>query len=60
MITKTKLKQQIDSFPEEFPLDELIEKLILIDKIERGKEQSDKKETISEIELDKEIEKWFK
>ncbi|HZJ19185.1 MAG TPA: hypothetical protein VFD35_02370 [Pricia sp.] len=60
MITKTKLKQQIEHFPEEFSLDELIERLILIDKIERGNEQSKNKETISEDELDAEIEKWFK
>ena len=60
MITKTKLKEQIEKFPEEFSLDELIERLILIEKIEKGNKQSENQEVISDENLDKEIEKWFK
>ncbi len=60
MISKTKLKETIDKFPESFTIDELVEKLILIDRIDRANQQSEKGETISEEELDKEIEKWFK
>ena len=60
MITKNRLKEQIEHLPEEFTIDELIDRLILIEKIERGIKQSDKGEEISEQELDKEISKWFK
>jgi hypothetical protein len=60
MITKTQLKQSIDELPERFTLDELMDKAILIDKIERGNEQSEKGETLSEEELDIEMAKWFK
>lgn len=60
MITKNRLKEQIEHLPEEFTIDELIDRLILIEKIERGTKQSDKGEEISEQELDKEISKWFK
>lgn len=60
MITKAKLKETIEEFPECFTIDEVIERLILIDKIDRANQQSEKGETISEEELDKEIEKWFK
>ena len=60
MIRKTKLIETIDKFPETFSIDELIEKAILIDKIERGDEQSKKGDTISEDELEKEMQKWFK
>lgn len=60
MITKTKLKEQIEHLPEEFSIDELVERLILMEKIERGNIQSEKGEIISESGLDKEIEKWFK
>ncbi len=60
MISKTKLKAQIESFPEEFTIDELIDRLILIEKIEHGNKQADNGEEISEQELDKEISKWFK
>ncbi len=59
MITKKKLQEQIDSFPEQFSIDELIERLILIEKIGTGKKQSDKNEVLSEKDLDKEINKWF-
>jgi hypothetical protein len=60
MITKTQLKQSIDNLPEKFTLDELMDKIILIDKIERGNDQSEKGETFSEEELDIEMAKWFK
>jgi hypothetical protein len=60
MITKTQLKQSIANLPEKFTLDELMDKIILIDKIERGNEQSEKGETFSEEELDIELAKWFK
>ncbi len=40
MITKTKLIAEIKNFPEKFSIDELIEKLILIEKVEMGREQS--------------------
>ena len=59
MLTKTKLKDQIEKFPEEFSIDELIDRLILIEKIEKGNIQSEKGEVISETDLDKEIIKWF-
>jgi hypothetical protein len=59
MITKTKLKEQIDSFPEQFSIDDLIERLILVEKIENGKSQSENGDILSESEFDKEIDKWF-
>jgi len=59
MITKTRLIEQIEYFPEQFSIDELIDRLILIEKIERGIKQSDNGEEINEQELDKEISKWF-
>ncbi|WP_046757450.1 hypothetical protein [Kordia jejudonensis] len=60
MLTKSKLREQIESFPEEFSIDELVERLILVEKIDRGNTQSENGEVISEAELDNEIEKWFK
>ena len=59
MLTKTILKKQIEKFPEEFSLDELIENLILMEKIETANKQSEKGEVISEVEMENEIEKWF-
>lgn len=59
MLTKTKLKEQIEKFPEEFSIDELIENLILMEKIETGNRQSENGEVISNTEMENEIEKWF-
>jgi hypothetical protein len=60
MLTRTKLKEQIEKFPEEFSIDDLIDRLILIEKIEFGIKQSKNGEVISDSEMDKEIKKWFK
>jgi len=60
MINKSILKEQIENFPDEFSIDELVERLILIEKIDRGNKQSEKGNVISESKLDNEIERWFK
>lgn len=52
MITKEKVQSTLIDFPEEFSIDELIERLILIEKIELGNEQSLKNEVISDEELE--------
>tara|TARA_R100000935_G_scaffold11996_1_gene23753 strand:- start:587 stop:769 length:183 start_codon:yes stop_codon:yes gene_type:complete len=60
MLTKTRLKEQIEKFPEEFSIDDLVERLILIEKVETGLNQSERGDIISESDLDNEVEKWFK
>lgn len=60
MLTKTRLKEQIEKFPEEFSIDDLVERLILIEKVETGMTQSERGEIISDSNLDNEVEKWFK
>lgn len=62
MMTKEKLKEHIDKFPDkEFSIDELIERLIFIEKLEeRISISKNSGSTISEMELKNEIEKWSK
>ena len=60
MITKEKLLKHIDSFPVELTIDELIDRLIFVEKLEHRIELSKKNETISEKELQNETEEWFK
>ena len=60
MISKEKLISQIESFPSELSIDELIDKLIFINKLEERIQKSEKGETISEDELKKEMNEWFK
>ncbi|MEO8932959.1 MAG: hypothetical protein ABI295_01525 [Xanthomarina sp.] len=59
MWTKTRLIKQIESFPENFSLEELFERLILLEKIELSNLQSEQGQIISDIEFDQEIDKWF-
>jgi hypothetical protein len=59
MITKEKLKIHIESFPDNMSIDELIERLIFVEKLEDRIAQSKNGETISEEDLKKEMEKWF-
>jgi hypothetical protein len=58
MLTKDKVNIQIDSMPNEFTLDDLIEKLLVVEKGEIGLDQIKSGNTISEDELDKRMEVW--
>lgn len=58
-ITKEKLHKQIDEFPDEISIDEVIERLIMIEKLEIRIKESDENDTISEEDLKKEMGQWF-
>ncbi len=60
MLTKSLVTKQLDKLPEEFTLDDLVEQLILVQKIEKGLKDSNENKVISEEKLETEIEKWFK
>ncbi|WP_374443311.1 hypothetical protein [Epilithonimonas sp.] len=58
-ITKEKLIKHIDDFPDEITIEEVIERLIFIEKLEERLQESDKNEIINEEDLKNEIQKWF-
>ena len=60
MLVKEKVIKSLQKFPDNFSIDELIEKLIIKEKIENGDAQSQNNEVISETQLNIEVEKWFK
>ena len=60
MLTKSQVKRLLEKLPEEFSLDELVEQLIFIQKVEKGLKDSNENNIITEEDLDKKIEKWFK
>ncbi len=60
MITKEKLQATVNKLPDAIELDDLIEKLILLDKIDKGNNQSLLNDVVTEDDLDKTIQKWFK
>ena len=60
MLTKTNVIKTITRFPDNFSIDELVDKMILLDKIEKGIQDADNGKVISENELEKRIEEWSK
>ena len=55
MLTKTKVLNAIKQLPDNFSIDEMVDKMILLEKIEIGLAQSKRGEVISDEDLDKEI-----
>lgn len=60
MLSKSNVIKTITKFPDHFSVDDLVDKMILLDKIEKGMLQADNKQIISDEELDKKIEEWLK
>ena len=58
MITREKALEAIKNMPEEFSIDDLMDKLLLLNKIEIGLEQAKKGETYSSEEAKKMIKGW--
>jgi|GEM_PF-2562775 len=46
--------------PEDISLEDLIDRFIVLEKIEKARQEIKKGESMSNEELDKEIETWFK
>ena len=60
MLTKEKLNKTINNLPDKFTIDELIDKLIFMEKIEEGLQQSDEGKVCSNEDVKLMIDKWSK
>ena len=60
MLTKAQLLSTVKKLPESFTIDELLEHLIFIQKVETGLKQSKKNQVYSETEAKKKLKKWLK
>ena len=60
MLTKATVQKSIDRLPSEFSLDELIEQLIFIQKIEDGLQQSRDGNVVSHEDVKSIISRWLK
>ncbi len=58
MITKEKLNKTLRSLPDSFTIDELIDQLIFIEKVEEGIRQSVQGKVISNEDVKQIIDKW--
>ena len=59
MITKVMVNDQIKEMPDEFTLDELIERLLIVEKINQALTELEQGKIITEYELDQRMAKWF-
>lgn len=59
-MTRDKVLETVNDLPREFDLDEFIERLIFIDKVEKGFQQLDKGETKTNQEAKRIIKSWQK
>ncbi len=60
MITKEKLNITLRNLPDSFTIDELIDQLIFMEKVEEGIRQSVQGKVISNEDVKKIIDKWSK
>ena len=58
MLTKNKVKKSIENLPDSFTIDELIDQLIFIEKIEDGIKQSEDGKIVSNDDIKNLIDKW--
>ncbi len=59
MITKEQLIETIKQLSPEFSVDEVIDKIFLLEKIETGLQQSQKGKVTPDEDLDKKLPKWL-
>lgn len=59
MLTRDKLIETIKLLPDKFSVDEIIDRIFLLEKIETGLQQSHKGQVTPDEELDKKLPKWL-
>lgn len=60
MLVKEKVLETIRSLPDEFSLDELVERLILLEKINTGLQEVEEGKVVSQEEAKERMKKWQK
>ena len=60
MITKTLIKNTLDSLPENVTIEQVIEHLIFLDKVQKGLDDSEKGKINTVEEAKQKLNKWLK
>jgi hypothetical protein len=58
MLTKDKVKELVDHMPDTFSVDDIVGKIILLQKTEIARKQVQDGDFLTEEELDEEINQW--
>ncbi len=59
MLTKEKVQELVNHMPETFSIDDLVEKVILLQKIESAQQQIKNGEFYTEEDIDRGIDSWL-
>ena len=59
MTTKDKIISLIKNLPDSVTIDDILDQILLMEKIETGIDQSNKNQVVSDDELDKRLGKWL-
>ena len=60
MLTKEKVRKTIDRLPENFTVDQIVEKLVVLNKIEEGLNDVEQGRVFTTDEVKKELKTWLK
>lgn len=60
MLTRTQVFNTVEKLPEQFSIDQLIDKLMLIDKIETGLRQSESGNVNTKEQAKQKLSKWLR
>lgn len=60
MLTKEEVIKSVNELPNEFSFEEILDRLLLLDKIEIGLEQSNASNTVSTDEAKESLSRWLK
>lgn len=60
MLTKEKIQKVVEQFPDEISLDDMIDRMILLDKVEQGLKDVEKGNVYSTEEVENKLQKWLK
>ena len=60
VMNKTKVLEAVNSLPDEFSLEEIIERLIILEKIEKGMQQVRQGQVVTTAEAKNRLQKWLR
>lgn len=60
MTTKEKVLQAVNNLPDDASIEDAMDRLLLLAKIERGLQQADSEQTIAHSEVKERMAKWLK
>jgi hypothetical protein len=59
MTTKDKVIQGLKKLPDNVTIDDILDQILLVEKIEKGIDQSNKNQIVPDDELDQRLGKWL-